>query len=292
MAHGTFRYRAFGLRLESELQLGSLPEVVQHPDVSDTVKIRVHPAGTAAPSGGGVRIAWDQVCELGAAEGRRLDVYPRAEATAADIELTILGAGLALILEQRGTPVLHGSCALVGSVAVALVGASGAGKSTIAGALAEAGHRVISDGMTAVELADNEAWALPGLPLLKLLPDAAKRLGFDVARAGRVHPSSPKLLCDVSASFVDEKVPLRGLLVLSTDAPIALTPLAPSAAAFALTKNFFLIDELGPTRAESILKSCARLAERVSVQTLGRAGLGELAQVVRLVEAAAQGLRS
>ncbi len=289
MARGSWLYRAFGLILDSDFELSSLVELSEGARPAD-VEIRSRPL-RATPAKAAVRVSWDQVCELSASGGNQLDVYPTSDAVPADVELSILGAGLALILDQRDILVLHGSCVEVDGVAMALIGPSGAGKSTIAGALGMAGHRVLSDGMTAIDVSNGEAWALPGLPLLKLLPDAAERLGFEPAQLARVHPGSPKLVCDASTAFSSERGRLGALLVLSTGA-VELSRLGPSAAAFELTKNFFLIDELVATRAEAILRTCSSIVGRLEVHAFGRAGLDELPAAVELVAGLARRLRS
>lgn len=73
--------------------------------------------------------------------------------TAAKLEFAptvLVGIGLGLLLHRRGIVCLHGSVVLVGGRAIALLGESGAGKSTAAAALVAGGGTLISDDIAAL----------------------------------------------------------------------------------------------------------------------------------------------
>lgn len=276
---GTRRYRAFGLTLESALELTSLDEVDDDAALADVVVA----IGDAKPMLG-TCIAWDGVCQLAATNGKRLEVHPLPAALDADLELAVLGAGLALIFEQRGFVVLHGSCVAVNDTALSLVGPSGAGKSTISAALVAAGATFVSDGMTVLDVSrPGEVLVRPGPALVKLLPDAAHTLGFRPEALPRVHVASPKVRVIPPTQGSDSPLRLGAVLVLSDHERPMLSPLGASASAFALVKNFFLIDELGPSRGPAILEACSEVARRVPCHALQRATLRQLPDVLELV---------
>lgn len=62
----------------------------------------------------------------------------------------LMNVVFAFVMRARGHETLHASAALIGDKAVAFIGTSGAGKSTIAAALALRGHRVISEDVVAL----------------------------------------------------------------------------------------------------------------------------------------------
>lgn len=62
----------------------------------------------------------------------------------------LVGIGLGLLLHRRGIVCLHGSVVLVNGRAIALLGESGAGKSTAAAALVASGATLISDDIAAL----------------------------------------------------------------------------------------------------------------------------------------------
>lgn len=288
---GYWLYRAYGLTLRSTIELKSLEETGQTGGVVD-VEVHVHESNVPLPRAD-LRISWDGVCELSASSGTRLDVYPHPHAVADDLELAIVGAGLALALEQRGRVVLHGSCVEIDGAAISLIGPSGAGKSTIATAIAAAGNALVSDGMTVLDLSTpGDVWALRGPPLVKLLPDAARRLGLRPEELPLVHSSSPKVRATALTRASEPMARLCAVLVLSAGNSPGVAPMAASASAFALVKNFFLIDEMGAARGPSILRACSELARRVPCQSLRRATLDDLPGVVDVVVGVARRLRS
>lgn len=94
------------------------------------------------------------------------------------------------ILPQRGLMVLHGSAVLLGDRAIALAGASGAGKSTTAAVLCSLGGRLICDDLCAINGAESRV--VSGTSVLKLWPDSVEALGIESARARAVRPGLSK----------------------------------------------------------------------------------------------------
>ena len=94
---------------------------------------------------------------------------------------------LPLVLQARGTQVLHAS-AIVGKTGiVVLCGVSGAGKSTLAAALMQRGHTLAADDAVPFRVQGGRACAYP-LPFsLRLRPEGAALLGLDQ----RTAPAAP-----------------------------------------------------------------------------------------------------
>jgi HPr Serine kinase C-terminal domain len=279
------RYRAFGLEIDSQIALASGTQTVAvlPADVAIKQVRQLGPVGVE-PSGSSVQIRWEGVCDVRAREGATLELCPVGGADASDVSLAAAGAGLALILEQRGMTVLHGSCLAVGGRGVCVVGDSGAGKSTLAAALCGRGHRFISDGMTAVDLSGAVALALPGWQNVKLLPDAAAALGLHSSTAPLVHRDSQKRLFALAAPEV-APVQLHYILALSGGEALACQRLGGSEAAIEVMRNYFLIAELHARHKASILQRCALIAARVRCCRLRRtSSLQELSDLVALVE--------
>ncbi|MEM7052785.1 MAG: hypothetical protein AAF604_24180 [Acidobacteriota bacterium] len=96
------------------------------------------------------------------------------------LEIHLLGTVLPFWLEQRGRLALHGAVAEVGGRAVALLGAGGAGKSSLLMALLESGGRLLSDDLLIVDPETREAH--PAVPEMRLwLDDAARWRGAEAA---------------------------------------------------------------------------------------------------------------
>jgi len=84
----------------------------------------------------------------------------------------LLGPAFACLLHQRGHLVLHASAVAMNGTAVAFLGESGKGKSTLAAALVSRGHRLLADDILAGSSHDRVAAVIPGVPLMKLWPEA------------------------------------------------------------------------------------------------------------------------
>jgi hypothetical protein len=91
----------------------------------------------------------------------------------------------ALVRHAQRKVTLHGAAVGIGSKAIALIGPSRAGKSTLAGTLCAGGEcDLVSDDTVAVEINETDennkaAEILPTQTKLWLLPDACQALGFD-----------------------------------------------------------------------------------------------------------------
>jgi len=107
---------------------------------------------------------------------------------------------LPLWLESRGIPVLHASAVAFGDRAVAFVGQSGIGKSTLCAGLVRSGcHFVVDDGVPLRKDGNGDWRCAHGPPLLRLWPSALEdRLGVSSKELPRVHDSLEKRMMPCS----------------------------------------------------------------------------------------------
>jgi len=128
-----------------------------------------------------------------------------------ELRLFLLGSGLAAVMMQRGFLVLHANAVVPrgSDTAIACIGDSGAGKSTMAVAMMLRGHRCLADDVCPI--GDGNA-ILPGLARAKLWDDSARHLGIDTAPLSRVRPQDAKWNLPLAGH--DDAAPARiGLLV-------------------------------------------------------------------------------
>lgn len=283
-----FRYRAFGLSIASEIPLEPFGIADVTSDAPIDLEVR-----EGVPIDDGSALTWDGVCRIAGLGGKELWLQAIGSASPRDLALAVSGAGLALALHQRGIFVIHGSCVALNGSAVCFAGPSGVGKSTLASAFHLAGFRLVSDGMTAIQLSEHQAVALPGWPNVKLLPDAAESVGLHEMAAPRVHPTSEKSVYSClgpDGQGPSGPVPLRWVFALEPGAEVEAMPLAPSAAVFELLRNSYLVDELRVEDQRAVLPLAAALADRVSVSRLRRgAAFSELPAVLDAVRALLHG---
>lgn len=217
-------YAAFGLTIDSEVPL-------------------------PLPAGAGAADVW---VRRGAGEGFR---FGGLAASAREIwvdgadERLVLGAGLGIVLHERGFLVLHATTVTRDGEAVAFLGEPGAGKSSLGAAFLSQGWELVSDDVTAV---DDEGLVRPGYPRMKLSRDAAEAFGFKPGP--RVHPEVEKHWVEVG-SFAPGPAALRRALVLAP-APNAL---------MALVRHSYCPALLGGDAQARHFAQCGRLVERIEI---------------------------
>ena len=125
--------------------------------------------------------------------GGEVVVEPRDDADEVMLRAWLLGPVLGILCHQRGLFPLHASCVRIAGHAVALTGRPGAGKSTLAAALVQRGHGLVSDDVCAIDVAASGGpTVLPSFPRLKLWEDAMARLGIAAEGVPRGPSDRPK----------------------------------------------------------------------------------------------------
>lgn len=92
------------------------------------------------------------------------------------ITTLLLGPVLSCVLRLRGILCLHACVVKVGKYAIAILGDSGAGKSTTAGCLAQQGYAILSDDLAALKEDGSSFLAQPGYPRLRLWPNSLHKI--------------------------------------------------------------------------------------------------------------------
>ena len=288
-----YRYLAFGLDIVSALPL---PELVAGGGRAD-VEIRrtgTLPRGSIAPSETSEtmtgpnewRLVYDDVGVLTVRSGRHIDVQPLRGVPPRLLRMMVLGPALAAVLHQRGFLLIHASVVDIGGRAAVFLGASGAGKSTIAAVLHAAGHRLVADDVAAVRVGDGGAEVYAGFPQLKLWPDAATALGHDSRQLPRVEPGIEKRAQRLRHGFAQRRVlPLGRVYVLEYGPTVEITRLHPHAGLLALAAHGYGVQRLAEASGVEQFRKRAALVERLGVYRLARPqDLNALGAVVALVE--------
>ena len=112
-------------------------------------------------------------------EGKRVVVIPEPKVTIEQVRIYLVGTVMAMILYQRGFLILHGSGVVVNGKAIAFVGRSGWGKSSIAAALNHRGYGLVSDDVFPLDLNSETPVVYPGFSQYKISEETAAVLGHD-----------------------------------------------------------------------------------------------------------------
>jgi hypothetical protein len=228
----TFRYHAHGLRVDSDVALPLPPADPDDARGTDLVLRRrpdrpvpaTDPAGdpiarvcdrngvpfySITGDGDGTRLRYPGMCEFVGDPGLR-DVGVTLAPGRDPGVIPVLASGmlLALHLRLRGELVLHASAVGVGEAALAFVGASGMGKSTVATVLCTAGHPLLSDDVLRVLLRPDGVVAYPGSTETRLR-DAARPLAAGLT--GR--PTADGRLAVAPGSLAGSPRPLAACVV-------------------------------------------------------------------------------
>lgn len=144
--------------------------------------------------------------------------------TVEDTAAYLLGPIMGTVLRTRGVMCLHGSAVAINNRAVALVGGSGAGKSTTAAAFARLGYPVLSDDI--LSLTDNRSHFLvrPAYPRIRLWPESVAGLFGSVDMLPRMTPNWEKRFLGLNAlgySFQSEPLELAAIYFLAPRETVA-----------------------------------------------------------------------
>lgn len=165
---------------------------------------------------GRVRFSMEGVASYLIRGGREVTVDARLPLDAPDLSLFFLGTVFGVLCHQRGALPLHASCLAFGERAVAFAGPSRAGKSTLAAALMERGHRLLSDDVTVLRFPGGGAPLVePGFPRQKLWADALEAFSLGRGRRVRSKREFEKYERSAAELFQAEPLPLAAVCHLS-----------------------------------------------------------------------------
>jgi len=270
-------YSAYEIVIESEIPL---PELSRSQSAPDLVVRRSHVARTPPQSGEGRKswaengTVWLFCCRRGAlriSAGREILVDPAPGADDRIVRNWVLGQGLGIAMFQRGFLVLHSSVVRSGDHAVAFLGASGAGKSTMALAFCREGDCLVADDHAVVAEDRAPVAVLSGFPQLKLREDALRHFEAREGPVRRLRVAEEKLGWTVRERFAPSSVPLHALYVLAEEDDLCITALNLADATSELMRHSFLASLLvKPESAARHRRRCMALALQVPVFRLAR----------------------
>lgn len=218
--------------------------------------------------------------------GREIVVEPISGIDESMLRPSILGPAMSVVLRQRGLLVLHASSVAINHTAVAFLGSSGWGKSTIAQTFHAQGYDILTDDVMAVETSRPHPIVFPGFPQLKLSPEAAASMGGDSKCLSPLFPNAEKLSYAFTGGFQNTPLPLERIYVLANGTYHDITQLPPQAAFTELVRHTRAIHLLkAPEFIHSHLRQCSSLIRNVSSCRLSRQiSLEALPELVKLVK--------
>jgi len=292
-------YGAFDLRVHSAFEFPPL-ESTTPPSDADTVEFRRGrvdaPAALADREGplrtesGDVYVEYDVATVL-VRDGRLARVDPSPDAPQEILTHALLGPVLNHLIHQRGLFVLHASTVAIDGRAVAFLGDSGQGKTTMAMAALAEGHRVLSDDVAAVDAPRETRLVRSGYPAIKLAPAVVDAFDVDLDPAPGASSVRDRHFHPLRASQFGRSGPLARLYLLTDGDDIGVEPVRGGELVTELVANTYtnaLLSGGDPTVRN--FRRCEALARSVPTKRLERPRrLDALGQVIEAVETDLEG---
>lgn len=205
------------------------------------------------------------------ASGTEVAVHPVPGVSEQTVEHLYLNQVLPLAMSRHWKLVLHASAVEVDDVAVAFLGPSGRGKSTLAASFATSGHRLLTDDGLQVERGGDGYVVRPSHPSIRLWDDSRLELipaSTDAAPAVD-YSVKTRLLAGNEVAFCDVARPLRCMYFLGTGEvdEIAIHPAGGRDAMIELVRHSFLLDI---EEREMLVRHFGQLAELARVSMFAR----------------------
>jgi hypothetical protein len=273
------RYRAHGLLVDSDVPLPLPPGPPGHTDLvlslaEDRVVPHERPPGERLAEIGrpdqtifytlaradGVVLRYPALCDfVGDARFARVAVHPHPDADKGLLPVLIAGALLAMHLMLRDELVLHASAVQAGERAVAFVGRSGMGKSTLATVLSSRGYPLVSDDLLRV---DADLRVYPGATETRLRHGARSLAG------GGGYETADGRLAHRPCDLVDGPLPLAACVIPQPSreaTEVSTRRLRPTEALVRLSSYPRVLGWVDPVTMSTAFQALGALVERVPV---------------------------
>ena len=229
------------------------------------------------------------------ADGAHICCRLLAETPVDSIRHLLLDQVIPRAMTRRGRLVLHASAVALGAAAVAFLGRTGAGKSTLTAMFAVEGRPIVTDDCLTLDDDDDgkRVLAVPSYPGVRLWPDTLSAVAGPDTDGPRVAHYTPKRRMAFAdrAPFPETPLPLARAYLLEAGAhdggdPVRLEPLPRQAAVRELVKHVYRLDITDPRALEDEFERVNRLVAAVPVARLRFArGFEHLSEVRKAIQA-------
>src|SRR5579859_783245 len=220
-------------------------------------------------------VCWDDVGEvLISKNGELITCRPFPQTESESFHVYLLGQALSFALVKRGFEPVHASAVAVGDQAIAFIGDCGLGKSTLAAAFLQAGHRLLTDDLLLLQTRTRAIVAFPGPARIKLFPKVARKFLADASSGVPLNPKTQKQIIPLNDSQVcSEAMPLAAIYVLALpnkaqDNGVRITSLTQREAFVHLLENTFNRVIFDPDRLRRHFDAAQALANVMPIRKL------------------------
>lgn len=273
------KYKAYGIAIESEIELPDLLEVSENGQVqifygnieqmigkSAFVKVVERPDFVSRVSKDAVLLEYAQVGKFLISKGCEIIVQADSAAVEADLQPFLSGPALAVLLHQRKFLVLHASAVKNDGRCAVFLGEKGAGKSTLAAHLQNFDYLLLSDDIVPLSRRGKNIETCAGYPKIKLFADSVNALGEKAENFPLIHRFTQKYSYSRRRDFSFSAASVSAIYVLAINDGIAITRLSAAEAFLELTRYSHLNKYLAATDSRKLhFEQCRNVAENVPV---------------------------
>ena len=215
MAPTVQKYKYYSLTLASDIQL-PLPRANA---TSQDVCVYESPSIADMPAGFGVggyiynvnrSVGFCSLENIGVCRirhGSELAFSVLGDVSKELLAVSLLGAPLGIVFYQRGYIVIHGSCVVYKGKTLLILGQSGAGKSSLALSLVQAGAHLVCDDLIIADVSSGTLSVLTGFPWVKVYLEVAAVCGVAPGSLSPLAPELDKVRCNVVGWPIKEDLP-------------------------------------------------------------------------------------
>lgn len=229
-------------------------------------------------------------------DGKEIRCYTAEPFAQETIRHLLLDHVMPLVISHQGHLVLHGSAIATPQGAVAFLGKSGQGKSTLAAGLSALGFPLITDDCLLLKLEEGELRCVPSYPGVRLWPDM---IGATNSRNGSLAPVAHYTEKrrvgheGLPLPFCSQPVPLRKIYFLNGETPadesVKIVPANPQEAFIQLVSLSYKLDVLNHVKLKEEFESLDHI---VSMQICNQLSYTrDVCSIPRVSEAIAMNLK-
>ncbi|MBS1834788.1 MAG: hypothetical protein JST65_18865 [Acidobacteria bacterium] len=229
----------------------------------------------AALSDGSSYASWPGVGEfLVSGDGKFIECHAHRSASSESFQVYTLGQALSFALVKQGFEPLHATVVVIDGEAVAFLGESGFGKSTMAASLLASGHRLLTDDLLILRNTAGGLLAYPGPPRIKAFPKIARKFLREESVGFRMNPDTKKLIIPLSGDQVcNSPVPLVAIYSIAAPSSAAeedvrIEPLSPRDSFVEMVRHTFNCRIVNPARLKRHFVAYAGLVGSSGVRKL------------------------
>lgn len=221
-------------------------------------------------------VRWNQLFEFViSTDGRRIAAHPIGQTSWEVFQTYLLGQVFSYSLIKLGLEPLHATVVVVDGSAVAFLGDTGYGKSSLGAAFLQAGYPLLTDDLLVAREAGGCFLAYPGPARIKLFPEIAETFLKAKTNGTLMNPFTTKLVIPLEASqYSREARPLRAMYLLqppratSQGKRVTIRKRSQRQACLDLISNTFNTEVVHPDRLAQQFSLATQLAASVPFKSL------------------------